>query len=406
MVKRLFSYKAKNLSGNILTGKIRADNEKAVAEYIQTQKYFVTEIRPVYVDWINHKFISIIKRIDEQEIINLFRQLSLMMHAGISLNNALEIIIKQTQNDSLRYRIQDISQTIQDGQSLSAAFTQNKKIFSTYMISLVKVGEFSGTLDKILVYLANDLEKKRKIFEKIRIALVYPVLVLVVAFVVVIFIFIFVIPVLANMFVNMNIEMPLPTRCLLIIGDFFQNYILYIIGLFISGVLGFIYMVRHKNFRYWLDKVILNIPIVGTLIKKYQIVQLSRTLSTLIHSGISIHQALEISVEVMVNRVFAKAIEGIRQEICDGATLAVSVEKQKLFPMMIIQLIHIGEVTGKLEDILMDIVKFYEADIDKNIRLFNQLLEPCLIIFLAIIVGSIVISVLLPIFSMIDHIVI
>ncbi|WP_110953016.1 type II secretion system F family protein [Anaerosinus massiliensis] len=403
-MEKMFSYKGKNLEGDLLQDTMIAETEKDVADYIIGKGYFVTQIVEIQKKSLKNYTLFRMNNVPFKEIILFCRQLAMMINAGLSLSSSIHILGMQTQHLAFKEVLKNIYKQIEEGKTLTESLLRYKHIFPNIVIHMISAGELGGILDHVLDKLANYLEKDYKAREKIKTAMIYPMFVLILAILVIIYFMIFVIPNFIEMFDHMNLELPLATKMLLFFSSFMQDYGLIILCCFCVGVWIVFKMKNVETYKFLFDKAMLKIPVFGKIWVEIAMVRFSRTLGTLLHAGIPIITALEVGKNVSGNLVLNRIVSLAQDKIKNGATLSNSVQSSQFFSPMVLQMIVVGEETGFLDDTLNKIADFYESEIDEFITKLNNLLEPFLITMVGFIIGGIVISIALPMFDMIDHV--
>ncbi len=393
-----FSYKALK-DNKVVKGKIEADNRQKLIEFLKTKNYLIIDIKEEKKT-LSNIYDAFFSRVTFVDVVDLTRQLAIMLNAGLTIMDSLDILKKQMTKPALIRLINSIDDEVRAGNSLSQALKKHPTIFNNLYISLVRAGEASGKLDEILLRLAENLEKEREFRGKIKGALIYPVIV-VVGMVSVIFILItFVVPSLLNLYKDFNIDLPLSTRILIAVSGFFQKSWVLIVVSIVA-----LYFVLKNYFstragRRFKDMFILKIPVVKLVIKVSALTDTTRTLSILIGSGVSILDSLDIVVETSSNMVFQEAFRVIHTRIEKGESLGKSLEEAEIFPPILVQMATVGEQTGHLDETLMRISKYFEMESEMAIKAMTILIEPIILVFLGIGVGSIVVSIITPIYSL------
>ncbi len=393
----LFKYKALK-NNKIVENKIEADSRYVVLDYLQKNDFF-----PIEIIELNNNFslFNVFNNnVSFNDVVDFTRQLSIMINAGLTLVESLTILKKQATKPALIKLINDLLETIKEGGSFSQALKKYPKIFSNLYIALIKSGEASGQLDKIMLKLADNLEKEREFKSKLKGALIYPSIILI-GMVVVVFIMItFVIPKLLNLYKDFNIDLPLSTKILIAVSNFFVNFwplIIIAIGLTIYLISSYI---KSHSGKYYFDKYILKIPVIGKVISVASLVDLTRTLSILISSGVSILDALSIVIETTDNVIYQQSFKNILKKVEKGQTLGLSLEQEKIFPPILVQMTLVGEETGNLDDTLLRLSKYFEMESEITTKTMTTLIEPLILIILGIGVGFLVISVITPIYNL------
>ena len=391
-------YKYKAIKDNKrITAKLEADSEESVLKYLKENDYF-----PVSVTKSSRSitlFDGLFNRITFSDIVDFTRQLAIMLNAGLTLVDGLDILGKQIKKLPLQALINDIDKQIKAGVSFSSVLKNYPQYFPNLYISLIKSGEASGKLSDILLRLAENLEKEREFRGKLKGALIYPIIV-VSAMVIVMFVMVtFVIPRMLTLYTDFDIELPLNTRILLAISTFSSTYwpviIVVVVGLTISLRAYFKSPIGKKA----LDTVLLKIPFISNIIKMAALVDSTRTLSILIGSGVSILDALKIVIDTTNNTVYKDSFREVYSKIEKGKSLGNALSTEQVFPPILVQMAIVGEQTGHLDETLMKLAEYYQTESEMAVKAMLALLEPSIIIFLGLTVGSIIMAIITPIFS-------
>ena len=391
------TYKYKTtIQGKVQSGEVEAENEKGAIAKLKQKNISVDRVKKKS----ENAFLSNKKPITERDIVIFTRQFSTMVDAGLPLVQCLEILGKQSDNPSFGEIIIKIKTDIESGSNLSDAMRKHPKVFNSLYANLVEAGEAGGILDTILGRLANYIEKALALKKKVKSAMVYPGAIVTVAFTVVAFLMVFVIPTFASMFEGGGAELPAPTAIVMDISNFFRNQWYYIIG---GPILFFIlfkrvYATERGNIE--IDRIALKLPVFGMLIRKVSTAKFSRTLGTLLSSGVPLIEGMDICARTAGNKIVEIAILNSIEAIKEGETIAAPLARENVFPAMVIQMIDVGESAGALDAMLSKIADFYDEEVDTAVDGLTALLEPMLMVFLGIIVGFIVVAMYLPIFKM------
>ncbi|MGJ7912304.1 type II secretion system F family protein [Neobacillus sp. LXY-1] len=338
-----------------------------------------------------------------QHFVIFLRQFATLLKAGVTVVDATGILAKQTESKGLKRALLDVEVELREGNPLSEAVSKHKKIFTPMFINMVHAGEISGTLDNTLERLADYYEKQHFTRQKIVSALAYPMVVGVIAIGVVIFLLAVVVPTFVQMFADMGGELPAITKFVLSASDFTQSFWWLIVIVFVLIALFIMYFKSNRKTKYYLDLFILKMPIFGKLVQKAALARMMRTLSSLFSSSVPILQAMTIVERVVENEVLAKVIRESRQTLEKGRSMTEPMEKHWAFPPLITQMISIGEETGALDAMLAKIADFYEKEVETGTDRMKSLIEPIMIVILASLVGTIVTSIIVPMFSMFDQ---
>jgi type IV pilus assembly protein PilC len=391
----IYKYKT-TVNGKVQSGEIEAEDEQGALSRLKQKNIKVTGVKKKF----ESAFLSNKKPITEREIVIFTRQFSTMVDAGLPLVQCLEILGRQSDNPSFGEIIMKIKVDIESGSNLSDAMRRHPKVFNSLYANLVEAGEAGGILDTILGRLANYIEKALALKKKVKAAMVYPAAIITVAVTVVGFLMVFVIPTFATMFSSGGAELPGPTALVMDISNFFTNQWYYIIG---GPILFFIlfkkvYATERGNIE--IDRFALKLPVFGMLIRKVSTAKFSRTLGTLLASGVPLIEGMDICARTAGNKIVEIAILNSIEAIKEGETIAAPLARENVFPPMVIQMIDVGESAGALDAMLSKIADFYDEEVDTAVDGLTALLEPMLMVFLGIVVGFIVVAMYLPIFKM------
>jgi type IV pilus assembly protein PilC len=337
-----------------------------------------------------------------RDIVIFTRQFSTMINAGLPLVQALDILAKQTENKVLAATTRDIVFDVESGHTVADALAKHPKAFSDLYVNMVAAGEAGGILDTILMRLATFMEKNDALVRKVKGAMIYPAVIMSVAVIAIAVLLLFVIPVFESMFAGVGLALPLPTRVVIGASDLLRGYWWAIGATIIGGAWMFRRYYATSGGKLTIDRLLLRVPVLGDVLRKSAVSRFTRTLGTLISSGVSILDGLEITAKTAGNRVIQDAIMQSRASIAGGDTIAAPLQKSAVFPPMVISMIAVGEQTGGLDEMLSKIADFYDEEVDAAVSGLLSLLEPVMIVFLGVIVGGMVVAMYLPIFDMIN----
>ena len=389
----IFEWEGKDRHGKPVRGEIRAAGENQVQATLRRQGVLPTKIKK--------RRMRAGKRIKPKDIAIFTRQLATMMKAGVPLLQAFDIVGRGNANASVTKLLNDVRTDVETGTSLSSAFRKYPMYFDSLYCNLVEAGEAAGILEALLDRLATYMEKTEAIKSKIKSALMYPASVIVVAFVVVAVIMIFVIPAFKEVFSSFGADLPAPTLFVMAISEFFVKYWWLIFGGL--GLGGFFFMQawrRSEKMQMFMDRLMLRVPIFGSLIEKSCIARWTRTLSTMFAAGVPLVEALDSVGGASGNSVYAMATDKIQQEVSTGTSLTAAMSNANVFPSMVLQMCSIGEESGSIDHMLGKAADFYESEVDEMVAGLSSLLEPIIIVFLGTLIGGIVVSMYLPIFKL------
>ncbi|OGW85488.1 MAG: hypothetical protein A3C35_05895 [Omnitrophica bacterium RIFCSPHIGHO2_02_FULL_46_11] len=399
-----FEYLVKDKEGKNLSGKREAGNVNDIVSALRQQGYLIIRVTEVKAKMsLFSKNIFSTKRggkIKADELVVFSRQLATMVEAGVPLVQALTILAEQVENSSLKYVTSSLHDDVESGKSLSEALEKHKKVFSNLFVSMVKAGESSGSLQEILDRLASYIEKTNTLQKKIKSALVYPMVVGIMALVITFAMMTWVIPQFAGIFKSLNAPLPVPTLLLIGASDFLRNNLILVLGATATFIFLILRFINTKQGRLWFDSLKLNLPVFGPLFMKVAVSKFSRTLSTLVKSGVPILSALEIVGKTAGNQVIERMVADVRNSIKEGESISAPLLKKKIFPPMVVRMIAVGEETGELDKMLSKISDFYDVQVDTSVDGLTSMIEPLVIAFLGIVIGGIVVAMFLPILTL------
>ena len=391
----IFLWQAKNKQGLVQSGELELANRE-VATAILRRKGLVdikVKKKPIEIEIFP-------EQVEEKDISIFFRQLSTMINAGLPLVQCFELAERGSEKKAMTKLLEDIRKSLESGNPLGETLRQFPKEFDRLSCALVEAGEQGGILDTILLRLCTYKEKALALKAKIKSAMVYPVAILVVSFIVTAVLMIFVIPVFSEMFSSFGAELPGPTKIAMAISDTFVEFWYLVVFVPIALVMTIRGVYQTKQGRLLFDKLLLNLPVLGDVLRKASVARFCRTFSTLTAAGVPILESLDTVAETSGNVVIEEVILSCKESISQGQTLTVPLEVSKIFPIMVTQMISIGEQTGSLEDMLAKIADFYEQEVDTAVDNMTALMEPLIMAFLGIVIGGLVIAMYLPIFQM------
>jgi len=398
-----FRYEARDVRGRVKKGTIVAPSRRDVIMKLREQRLKVIDVQEVPQTLLT-KEITIGNPVKLQHFVIYLRQFATLLKAGVTIVDATRILAEQTESKALKKSLLRIEEQLRSGQSLSVAMTNDSKIFPPLVINMIRAGEASGSIDETLDRLADHFEKVHRTRQKIVSALAYPIVVGIIAVIVVIFLLVGVVPTFVSMFADFGAELPSITKFVLRASEMMQAYWWGVLLLLLSmyGVL--LLLKRQKKTKYYLDVIVLRMPIFGGMMQKAVLARMTRTLSSLFSSAVPILQALAIVEEVVENEVIARVIRTSRDALERGESLTEPMKRHWAFPPLVTQMIAIGEQTGSLDAMLAKVADFYEAEVEASTDRLKSLIEPLMIVLLAGVVGTIVTSILVPMFDIFNHI--
>lgn len=403
----IFKYKAVNKSGQTYEGTMDAPDRFSVYRKIKEAGdsiVYANEARSQAELW-SGKLASFFGAVKTHEKIIFARNLAAMIEAGLSVTRAIAVMEKQTKNKKLKIVLQDLNEDISKGKSLSESMKTKTDMFSPLFISMVKAGEESGNLAGSLKVVSLQMEKAYLLTKKVRGALMYPAVILLIMIVIGILMLVYMVPTLTATFKGLGVTLPASTRFIIAISDFLRNHYV----LFVSGVIGLIVLgvafARSKVGKRFFDNLSVKFPIVGTIVKEINAARTTRTLSSLLSSGVDIVVAIGVTRDVLQNSLYKEVLDKAQVNIEKGEPMSlVFIEHEKLYPIFVGEMMSVGEETGKMSDMLLGVATFYEDEVDQKTKDMSSLIEPFLMVFMGIAVGFFAISMLAPTYSLVDAI--
>ncbi|OEU54136.1 MAG: type II secretion system protein GspF [Desulfobacterales bacterium C00003106] len=401
----VYAYKALDDRGKNKNGITDAESLVAARQKLRNSGLFPVEVQETQAETrISSRqqveFIKFFNRVKASDITVMTRQLGILLGAGLPLVTSLNALIQQTTKESLAKIIVRIKEDVNEGQSLAAALSRYENVFSLFYINIIRAGEASGTLDVVLNRLAELREKQQALAGRIRAALAYPVFMFLIGSFILIFLMTFIVPRVTQVFEEMKQALPIPTVILITVSDFLKSFWWIIILLIVGGTIALFRFTRTPKGRLLRDRVILAFPVFGDLKLKVLISHFTQTLGALIQNGVPLLSSLEIAKNIVNNSVIADIIQKAREDVSEGRDLASALATDGIFPPIVVQMISVGEQSGELEQMLFHVAAAYENEVESNIVAMTSLLEPVMILAMAVVVGFVVTAILLPIFEM------
>jgi len=395
-----FSYEGRTRTGKTVKGTYTAESREEVVAYLRSKGIIPSKITKKGKGF-SLKFGT---GVGIEDVTNFARQFSAMISAGLPLVQCLNILAEQTENQNFKKVLVSVTSSVETGNSLADSLGKHPDIFPELFVNMIAAGEIGGILDTILIRLATFLEKAATLKRKIKGAMMYPVVISVVSVLAVAALLIFVIPVFSKMFADFGAELPGPTQFVVNMSDFLKTpkKILPLVGGIVLAAVGFVKYRNTPKGRYNTDKLLLKIPVLGDLAKKSAVAQFSRTLGTLLTSGVSILEALEITAKTSGNMVIREALMSMIGAISEGKTITEPMKATGVFPPMVIQMVAVGEESGGLDQMLVKIADFYDEEVNAAVETLTSVMEPIIIVILAVIMGGTLIAMYLPMFDMIS----
>ncbi|MBE0603526.1 MAG: type II secretion system F family protein [Deltaproteobacteria bacterium] len=396
-----FAWEGKNRGGQKVTGEIEAPNEAFVLAQLRREQIAPVSIKKAGGFNLDIKIPGLgEKAVTQKELAVFTRQFATMIDAGLPLVQGLDILGAQQENASFKKVLVKVKEDVESGSTFADALSKHPKVFDALFVNLVAAGEVGGILDTILSRLADHIEKAMKLAKKIKGAMVYPSTIMAVALIVTVVLLVWVIPIFAKMFTDFGGALPAPTAFVMKISEVTRKYFLvFIVAAFASGAAFKWYIAQESGRRNW-DRFLLRVPVVGSLLQRIAVARFSRTLGTMVSSGVPILESMDIVAKTAGNKIIEEAIVKARGAISEGKTIAEPLAESNVFPPMVTQMVAVGEATGALDVMLNKIADFYDDEVDSAVEALTSLLEPMLMIFLGVVIGGLVIAMYLPVFKL------
>lgn len=395
----IYTWKGKNSYGEKRKGKLEAPSEAAAAAQLKKMRITTTVLKEAPKD-IFENIALFQPKVTGKDVVIFTRQLSTMIDAGLPLVQSIQILAAQQDNSTFKKVLTDIQTDVETGMTFAESMKKHPKVFDNLYCNMIDAGEVGGILDTILNRLANFMEKSMVLKKKIKGAMTYPAICLCIALVITAVILVFVVPVFASMFADFGSALPAPTQFVVDLSEFAQSYFFIIIG----GIFLFVVAIKKtyatKKGRKFIDRASLKAPVVGTLIQRVAVAKFTRTLGTMLQSGVPILDSLTVVGKTAGNAVIEEAVFRVADAITEGRTIAEPLEETGVFPGMVVQMINVGEATGALDVMLEKIADFYDQEVDQAVDNLTAMIEPFMMVFLGGLIGGLVIAMYLPIFKM------
>jgi len=397
-----FVYKVRDRSGKIFTGNMEGENKNSVVSRLREMNYFITSVNEKKKNILFSSQINLFQGIKLRDLTIFFRQFSTMVNAGLTLVNSLDILIEQVENKALSNVISLIKSDVEAGSTLADAMTKHPQAFSELYISMVRAGEIGGVLDEILNKIADLMEKDFALRQKIKSAMSYPSFVAGAALLMSIFMLTFILPQFVGVFAQYDANLPALTQFFVTLTILFNKFWYIFFMVFAGLVAAFLAYIKTPNGKLNFDKFKLGAPIFGEINRKGAIARFTRILGTLIKSGVPILEALQVSSNAIGNLVISSAVLGAKTKIKEGQSISGPLAASGVFPPMVTQMIMVGEESGELEEMLVNVAKFYDEEVDRSVEKLTAIIEPLMMAFIGLTVGTMIIAMYLPIFGMIN----
>ncbi len=395
----LFKYQAVTKSGEVRQGTVEAVNQEVAINALQRRGLIVSDIGPFKESWLSFE-IPLLNRVSHKDVVMLSRQMASLFEAQLSALRIFRILAEEAEDDNMQRVLTQVSDDIQGGSPIHEALSKHPKVFSSFYTSMVKAGEESGQLDETFEYLANYLERTYELTSKAKHALMYPAVVMVVFISVMLLMFTVIVPQIAEIIEESGEELPVYTEIVLSISDFLVSYGIFLAIAVIVGFVLFFRWVRTERGRRTFDKFKLSLPLFSDLFRKLALSRMADNMSTMITSGISMVQALEVTADVVGNEVYRGILLETAQTVRDGKNISETFSQYEEMPSVMVQMVRVGEETGSLGDILKTMARFYQREFSSSVDTLVGLIEPIMIVVLGLGVGILLASVLMPIYNM------
>jgi type IV pilus assembly protein PilC len=395
----VFTFSGKDASGQKVSGERNAPNKEALGQQLRRERIVPGGIREKGKEFSLPTFGS--NKVKTKDIAIFFRQFSVMIDAGLPLVQCLEILAENQENKAFQKTLTGVRTTVEGGATLANAMRQYPIVFDDLTTNMIEAGETGGILDIILQRLATYVEKAVRLKSAVKSALIYPIAVVSIATLIVGALLKWVVPIFSNLFAGLGVALPLPTRIVMGLSAFVQNFWWVVIGAVVGLIFGIKQIRKHRQGRYYFDKMLLKVPVIGSLLRKIAVGRFTRTLGTLITSGVPILEGLAITAKTSGNAVLEEALMKVRKAIEEGRTIVDPLRECGVFPNMVTQMIGVGEATGAMDNMLQKIADFYEEEVDAATKDMLAMLEPLIISTLGLAIGGIVVSLYMPLFAMI-----
>ncbi|MBD3296901.1 MAG: type II secretion system F family protein [Candidatus Omnitrophica bacterium] len=394
-----FNYVVKDRSGQTVKGDVEAADKSQALSMLRKKEFLILKLEKAKGGAMQFSFNLGGVKVKSEELSIFTRQLATIVESGIPVVNGLDILAEQTDNPGFNDVIRDVKESVNTGLSLSDALGKHPRVFPVLLVSMVRAGESSGMLDVVLDRVSGYMEKANALEKKVKSAMIYPAVIVLMATVITLVMILKVIPVFKDIFAGFGAELPAATELLINLSDFLRAYFLVFIGGVAAVIAAVKWYLGTPGGKLRFDRAKLRLPIVGVIFRKVAVSRFTRTLGTLLNSGVPILNALEIVSETSGNKALEKSVNEVRKQVKEGESISPPMERSGIFPPMVVRMISVGERSGELEKMLTKIANFYDEQVDTAVSGLTSLLEPLIIAFLGIVIGGIVFCMFLPIFK-------
>ncbi|MDD2577979.1 MAG: type II secretion system F family protein [Candidatus Dojkabacteria bacterium] len=395
-----FKYSARDQQGKVVDGNLEAKNIASATDALHDQGLIVVSLKEAGgIDFEKLSEINV-GGIPMKEKVIFMRQMATMVGAGLPLTRSLEIMIQQASNPKFKKILQNVLASIQSGKTLADSFRVEEDVFDQVTINLIEAGEESGNLENILEKIAVELEEKNALTRKIKSAMIYPAIILIVIVAVIVLMMLVLVPSMADMYKDFGSELPFATRFLMSMSDFFINYWWVILSVILVLVVGFKYYKDTPKGKRNIDKLLLKVPSLGTILSKIQLSQFTRILSLLLGSGVPIIKAIDLTASSLGNLMFRETLEEAKNEVEKGGPLAIPIARSEYYPLLVSSMIAVGEETGEIDSVLAKVAEYYKEEVDTATSNLSSLLEPVFLVIMGLAIGFIAVAVYMPMFQL------
>ncbi len=395
-----FKYSARDTSGKIVNGDMEAKDVGAVTDILHDRGLIIVTIKEAFGFDLERLSEINIGGVPMKEKVIFMRQMSTMVGAGLPLARALEIMVQQTSNPMFKKVLKEVLSAIQSGKTLANSFREQDEVFDPITLNLIEAGEESGNLETILERLATELEESKTLGDKLKSAMIYPIIILVIIIVVMVLMMLVLVPSMATIYGDFGAELPFATRLLMDMSTFFTKYWWAILVIFAIVFIGMKYYLDTAKGKRNFDKIVLKIPAIGTIVSKMQLSQFTRILALLLGSGLSIIKALELTAQSLKNEMFRDTVMVAKEEVEKGGALAIPIARSEYFPLLVSSMIAVGEETGEIDAVLLKVSQYYKEEVNVATSNLSSILEPLFLVIMGLAIGFIALAVYMPMFQL------
>jgi len=395
-----FKYSARDTGGKVISGDMEAKDASAVADILHDRGLIIVNIKEAFGFDLERLSEINIGGVPMKEKVVFMRQMATMVGAGLPLTRALEIMVQQTSNPMFKKVLKEVLSAIQSGKSLANSFREQEEVFDPITLNLIEAGEESGNLETILEKLASELEDSKSLGDKLKSAMIYPIIILVIIIIVMVLMMLVLVPSMASIYSDFGAELPFATRLLMNLSSFFLKYWWAVLVILAVVFIGMKYYLDTAKGKRNFDKITLKLPAVGGIISKMQLSQFTRILALLLGSGLSIIKALELTAQSLKNEMFRDTVLAAKEEVEKGGALAIPIARSEYFPLLVSSMIAVGEETGEIDAVLVKVSQYYKEEVDVATSNLSSILEPLFLVIMGLAIGFIALAVYMPMFQL------